>query len=110
MPTSFSQIGSEAREAPGIVARQRSSLSGPIGALVKRLKAKPPQLAVTCARGSSAHAAIFAKHSIERYLRIPVADAAPSIVTVYRRPLKLNGQLHLTISQSGRSDDLDRKS
>ena len=79
---------------------------GPIRALVNRLKKKPPQLVVTCARGSSAHAAIFAKHSIERHLRIPVADAAPSIVTVYRRPLKLKDQLHLTISQSGRSDDL----
>ena len=42
------------------------------------------------------------------HLGIPVADAAPSIVTVYRRRLKLKGQLHLTISQSGRSDDLDR--
>ena len=56
---------------------------------------------MTCARGSSAHAATFAKHLIERYLGIPVADAAPSIATVYRRPLKLKGQLVLTISQSG---------
>jgi len=106
MPEDPFQISSEARQAPEIVARQAASLSGPVAALVKRLKAKPPQLAVTCARGSSAHAAIFAKHSIERHLRIPVADAAPSIVTVYRRPLRLKGQLHLTISQSGRSDDL----
>jgi glucosamine--fructose-6-phosphate aminotransferase (isomerizing) len=101
-----SQIGIESSEAPGVVERQEASLRRPLEALVKRLKANPPQLAVTCARGSSAHAAIFAKHSIERHLRIPVADAAPSIVTVYRRPLKLKGQLHLTISQSGRSDDL----
>src|SRR5262245_4347105 len=106
MPATFSQISSEAREAPDIVARQGQSLSGPLSALVKRLKARPPLLAVTCARGSSAHAATFLKHSIERHLRIPVADAAPSIVTVYRRPLRLKGQLHLTISQSGRSDDL----
>jgi glucosamine--fructose-6-phosphate aminotransferase (isomerizing) len=106
MPEAQSQISIESREAPGIVRRQEAALAGPVKALVKRLKAKPPQLAVTCARGSSAHAAIFAKHSIERHLRIPVADAAPSIVTVYRRPLKLKGQLHLTISQSGRSDDL----
>jgi glutamine---fructose-6-phosphate transaminase (isomerizing) len=106
MHESQSQIGIESREAPGVVERQEASLRRPLEALVKRLKARPPQLAVTCARGSSAHAAIFAKHSIERHLRIPVADAAPSIVTVYRRPLKLKGQLHLTISQSGRSHDL----
>jgi len=44
-------------------------------------------LVVTAARGSSAHAATFAKHAIERYLDIPVAAAAPSIATVYRRDL-----------------------
>ena len=106
MHESQSQIAIESREAPGVVERQEGALRRPLEALVKRLKASPPQLAVTCARGSSAHAAIFAKHSIERHLRIPVADAAPSIVTVYHSPLKLKGQLHLTISQSGRSDDL----
>lgn len=106
MPDPQSQIGIECREAPEVARRQEGALSRPLAELVKALKKKPPQLVVTCARGSSAHAAIFAKHSIERHLRIPVADAAPSIVTVYRRPLKLKGQLHLTISQSGRSDDL----
>ena len=100
------QIGIEIGEAPDVVEGQDENLRPPLEALVRRLKKKPPQLAVTCARGSSAHAAIFLKHSIERHLRIPVADAAPSIVTVYHRPLKLKGQLHLTISQSGRSDDL----
>jgi glucosamine--fructose-6-phosphate aminotransferase (isomerizing) len=61
---------------------------------------------VTCARGSSAHAATFAKHLIELHLGVPVAAAAPNIATVYRRALKLKDQLFLTISQSGRSDDL----
>jgi glucosamine--fructose-6-phosphate aminotransferase (isomerizing) len=61
---------------------------------------------VTCARGSSAHAATFGKHLIERYLRIPVAAAAPSVATVYNQRLQLEGQLFLAISQSGRSDDL----
>ena len=106
MPEQKSQIGIEMREAPDVVRRQDAAFGQALKALVARLKKKPPQLVVTCARGSSAHAAIFAKHSIERNLRIPVADAAPSIVTVYRRPLKLKGQLHLTISQSGRSHDL----
>ena len=61
---------------------------------------------VTCARGSSAHAATFAKHLIERYLGLPVTAAAPSIASVYRRRLHLSGQLVLAISQSGNSDDL----
>jgi glucosamine--fructose-6-phosphate aminotransferase (isomerizing) len=43
---------------------------------------------------------------IELHLGVPVAAAAPNIATVYRRSLKLKDQLFLTISQSGRSDDL----
>ena len=61
---------------------------------------------MTCARGSSAHAATFVKHLIERHLGIPVAAAAPNIATIYHRPLELRDQLFLAISQSGLSDDL----
>jgi glutamine---fructose-6-phosphate transaminase (isomerizing) len=96
----------EIREAPKAVARQAEALRTPLADLVARLKRRPPQVAVTCARGSSAHAATFGKHLIERYLRIPVAAAAPSVATVYGQPLRLEGQLFLAISQSGRSDDL----
>ena len=96
----------EIGQAPEVVARQTEALQQPLAELVARLVRKPPQVAVTCARGSSAHAAAFGKHIIERYLRIPVAAAAPSIATVYGQRLRLDGQLFLAISQSGRSDDL----
>ena len=71
-----------------------------------RLRARPPQVVVTCARGSSAHAAAFGKHLIERYVGIPVAPAAPSIASIYGQSMHLKDQLVLAISQSGRSDDL----
>src|SRR5262245_17553216 len=96
----------EFREAPEAVRRQGQSLHGPLPELVERLRRRPPQVVVTCARGSSAHAATFGKHLIERSLGIPVAAAAPNIATVYRQPLRLRDQLFLAISQSGRSDDL----
>jgi len=99
-------MAEELREAPGAVRRQQQALAAPLGELVARLRSRPPQLVVTCARGSSAHAATFAKHQIELHLGIPVAAMAPNIATVYRRSLRLDGQLFLTISQSGRSDDL----
>ena len=86
--------------------RQANSLAAPLAELVARLARRPPDVVVTCARGSSAHAATFAKHLIERHLGIPVAAAAPNIATIYRQPLRLRGQLLLTISQSGSSDDL----
>ncbi|MGO9362987.1 MAG: SIS domain-containing protein [Rhodomicrobium sp.] len=96
----------EIREAPEAVRRQEQSLAQPAAELAARVKARPPLIAVTCARGSSAHAATFGKHLIERYLGIPVAAAAPNIASVYRQELHLEGQLFLAISQSGRSDDL----
>ena len=99
-------MAEELREAPDAVRRQQLALTTPLRELVTRLKSSPPQLVVTCARGSSAHAATFAKHLIELHLGVPVAALAPNIATVYRRPLRLEGQLFLAISQSGRSDDL----
>jgi glutamine---fructose-6-phosphate transaminase (isomerizing) len=100
------RMAREIREAPEAVRRQRDSLAQPLAELAARLKRRPPQVVVTCARGSSGHAATFGKHLIERYIGLPVAAAAPNIASVYRQPLHLRDQLFLGISQSGRSDDL----
>jgi glucosamine--fructose-6-phosphate aminotransferase (isomerizing) len=99
-------MAAELHQAPEAVRRQAQSLTPPLTALVARLRQRPPSLVVTCARGSSAHAASFAKHLIERHLGIPVAAAAPNIATIYRQQLHLKDQLFLAISQSGSSDDL----
>src|SRR5215213_6391810 len=99
-------MAAEIREAPDAVARQAGSLRAPLAELVRHLRHRRPQVVVTCARGSSAHAATFGKHLIERTLGIPVAAAAPSVTTVYRKALRLEGELFLAVSQSGASHDL----
>jgi len=99
-------MAAELGESPQVVSRQLELLSRPLNQLCSSLKARPPHVVVTCARGSSAYAASFGKHLIERHLGIPVAAAAPSITTIYGRNLQLENQLFLAISQSGRSDDL----
>src|SRR5262249_57475961 len=86
--------------------KEGATLAPPLTALISELHRQPPRLVVTCARGSSAHAATFAKHLFELRCGLPVAAAAPNIATVYRRALNLKGQLFVAISQSGRSDDL----
>lgn len=106
MAETGAHIRQEIREAPDAVRRQQDRLARPIADLAGRLRDKPPRLVVTCARGTSAHAATFGKYLIERRFGIPVASAAPSITSVYGRSLKLDGQLLLVLSQSGRSDDL----
>jgi glutamine---fructose-6-phosphate transaminase (isomerizing) len=100
------RMAHEIREAPEAVRRQQRGLAQPLAELAARLRRRPPQVVVTCARGSSAHAATFGKHLIERFVGLPVAAAAPNIASVYHQRLHLRDQLFLAISQSGRSDDL----
>jgi glucosamine--fructose-6-phosphate aminotransferase (isomerizing) len=85
------RMADEIAEAPDAVARQAAGLARSIAELVASLERRPPQVVVTCARGSSAHAATYAKHLIERTLGIPVAEAAPNIASVYGRRLNLDG-------------------
>jgi glucosamine--fructose-6-phosphate aminotransferase (isomerizing) len=101
-----SSMAAEWRESPNIVARQSPALAPRIAELTACLRTSSPRIVVTCARGSSGHAANFGKYLIERYLGLPVSAISPSITSVYKRSLRLDGQLFLAISQSGRSDDL----
>src|SRR4051795_12053061 len=96
----------ELREAPEVVRRQAGGLDQAVSELAARLRSAPPRVIVTCARGSSAHAATFGKHLIERRIGIPVAAAAPGIASLYRQALRLDGQMLIAISQAGRSDDI----
>jgi glucosamine--fructose-6-phosphate aminotransferase (isomerizing) len=100
------QMGAEARETPAVLQRQAAALASPIAELAALLRKRSPTVVVMCARGSSAHAATFGKHLIERHLGIPVSAAAPNIASVYRRGLALEGQPFLAISQAGRSTDI----
>jgi glutamine---fructose-6-phosphate transaminase (isomerizing) len=100
------RMQAECQEAPEAVIRQARALRAPLAELLRRIKRAPPRLVLTCARGSSAHSATFGKHLMERYLGVPVGAFAPNISTIYRQRLKLDGQLVVAVSQSGRSDDL----
>lgn len=71
-----------------------------------RLRALAPRVVATCARGSSDHAATFAKYLIETHVGVLTASAAPSVVSLYRAKTTLKDALFLIISQSGVSPDL----
>lgn len=58
------------------------------------------------ARGSSDHAAIYAKYAWTTLAGYPVALAAPSILTMYKAAPRLAGALVVGISQSGQSPDI----
>jgi glucosamine--fructose-6-phosphate aminotransferase (isomerizing) len=96
----------EAAEAGTAVARMLAANAGIFTDLGARLRAAPPAVVVMCARGSSDHAAVYGKYLIWSGTGIPVAAAAPSIVTVRRVPMRAENTLCIAISQSGRSPDL----
>ena len=93
-------------EAPEVVRRQLTSNAELIGNLGERLREQPPTGVVTFARGSSDHAATFAKYLIETRAKTLTTSAAPSITSVYITAPQYRGTLALTISQSGRSPDI----
>lgn len=98
----------EAAEAASAVARQFAANTATVTALAERLRAKPPRFILTCARGSSDHAATYGKYLFETTLGIITASASPSVGSVYAVQPKLDDVLFVAISQSGKSPDLLR--
>lgn len=96
----------EAAEAPAAVARLLAANGEAVQALGAELRALAPRAVVTCARGSSDHAATYAKYLIETGTGVLTASAAMSVSSVYAAEPKLDGVLYLAISQSGKSPDL----
>lgn len=96
----------EAAQAPDVVAQQHARNASVVAALAADLRSNPPPFVVTCARGSSDHAATYAKYLFETELGVVTASASPSVSSVYRSQLRLRDALFIAISQSGRSPDL----
>ncbi|WP_121119593.1 SIS domain-containing protein [Croceibacterium ferulae] len=97
-----------AQAGPAVAAMLRRNAPA-LERLGAMLRANPPAVVVTCARGSSDHAATFAKYLLEVLCGVPTASAALSAVSIYHsapRPAADAPVLCIAISQSGRSPDL----
>lgn len=100
------QMAREAAEAPSVVRTQLDVNAPAMSKIGAMLRAMSPRAVVTCARGSSDHAATFAKYLIESHTKVLTSSAAPSLSSVYEAKPDLRGVLFIAISQSGRSPDL----
>jgi glucosamine--fructose-6-phosphate aminotransferase (isomerizing) len=96
----------EAGQAAQAVRDQLFSNAEEMARLGERLRRLAPRAVVTCARGSSDHAATFAKYLIETRLGVLTSSAAPSVSSVYDTRPDLCNTVCLAISQSGASPDL----
>jgi glucosamine--fructose-6-phosphate aminotransferase (isomerizing) len=96
----------EAVQAPLVVNAQLAHNAPRLRELGARLREEPPRAVVTCARGSSDHAATYARYLIEAHTHVLTSSAAPSVSSVYEAQSDLDGVLFIAISQSGQSPDL----
>ena len=96
----------EVTEIPEVLRRQVQHGLGTYLMAGQHAAQTNPRGFVTCARGTSDHAATFFKYVMETRTGLPVTSIGPSIASVYKTPLKLQELICLTISQSGGSPDL----
>jgi glucosamine--fructose-6-phosphate aminotransferase (isomerizing) len=74
-----------------------------LGAALRELA---PRAVITCARGSSDHAATYARYLLETRAGLLTSSASPSVSSVYATPPQWQGTAFIAISQSGASPDL----
>jgi glucosamine--fructose-6-phosphate aminotransferase (isomerizing) len=102
----MSRFRLEIGEQPQLAARMLVESLPVVSAIAARLRESQPRGIVIVARGSSDHAALYAKYLFGRRNRMLVALAAPSLFTHYASPPRLEGQCVIGISQSGASPDV----
>jgi len=102
----MSHFRQEIGEQADVAARLLAGSAGPVAAAGARIRQAGPAGFVIAARGSSDHAALYAKYLFGVRNRTLVTLAAPSLFTHYARPPRLAGHCVIGISQSGESPDV----
>src|SRR5689334_8125981 len=94
-PDHATQMFREAAQAADVVARQLEENRARIKQIREVLRELAPRAIVTCARGSSDHAATFAKYLIETRTGVLTSSAAPSVSSIYAAKANLRGAVFL---------------
>jgi len=101
-----SRFRAEIAEQPEVAARLLAHGAEAANTIASRIREVGPRGILIAARGSSDHAALYAKYLFGARNQYLVALAAPSLFTHYARPPRLDGQCVIGISQSGQSPDV----
>jgi glutamine---fructose-6-phosphate transaminase (isomerizing) len=96
----------EILEQPAVVRRLLAEGRGQIESIAASLRNHPIEHVVIAARGTSDHAAIYAQYVFGARQRLPVALAAPSLISLYGVEPQFSRSLVIGISQSGESPDV----
>lgn len=96
----------EIHEQPAALARLCDAELARVWAMAEKWSLNPPPFIFIAARGTSDHAALYAKYLFETVNGIPVGLAAPSVSSIYQAKIRWNGGLVIGISQSGEAADV----
>jgi glucosamine--fructose-6-phosphate aminotransferase (isomerizing) len=96
----------EILEQPAVARRLLERAREPIATIADAVRRREPPFAVIAARGTSDHAAIYAQYALGVRVGLPVALAAPSIVSLYGAEPRYADGLVIGVSQSGASPDV----
>lgn len=99
-------MAAEIAEQPTVLANLLRDGTSEIEAVRDRIAEFAPRLVVLAARGTSDHAALYAKYLVEIGMQLPAALASPSTLTLYGARPDFARTLFVAVSQSGGSPDL----
>jgi glucosamine--fructose-6-phosphate aminotransferase (isomerizing) len=96
----------EIAEQPEVMRRLLTEGAPRIRDTARRIAARRPRFVLLSARGTSDHAALYAKYLIEVELGLPCGLTSMSTTTAYGAKPLLQDVLMISVSQSGGSPDL----
>jgi glutamine---fructose-6-phosphate transaminase (isomerizing) len=99
-------MAAEIAEQPQALRRLLDDGMTAVREVAGRVVDRRPRFVLLAARGTSDHAALYAKYLIEITLGLPAGLASPSTLTTYGSRPDLGDVLWIAVSQSGGSPDL----
>jgi glucosamine--fructose-6-phosphate aminotransferase (isomerizing) len=99
-------MAEEIREQPAVLERILIDGLAEIRDVARHISRRNPRFALFVARGTSDHAALYAKYLVETRLGWAAGLVSPSTMTVYDASPRLTDVLFVAVSQSGGSPDL----
>ncbi len=99
-------MGAEIAQQPAVLQRILDESTRDISAVAEAIRRADPRFVLLVARGTSDHAALYAKYLIETTLHLPAGLVSTSTYTAYHESPRLEGVLWIAVSQSGGSPDL----
>jgi glucosamine--fructose-6-phosphate aminotransferase (isomerizing) len=99
-------MATEIAEQPAVLQRILQDGWPHIQHVATAIRSREPQFVLFVARGTSDHAALYAKYLVETRLELPAGLVSPSTITVYDAHPRLRNVLLIAVSQSGSSPDV----